>query len=59
MDTEREVQDYEAKISKMISEGGIGVSAYYPYDDLIKDPLTNELQKEDSDHNKTSSPPST
>ena len=61
MDNKREVQDvqdYDAKISKMISEGGIGVSAYYDYEDLNKDPL-KEKPQEETNHNKSSSPPST
>lgn len=58
MDTEREVQDEQTRISKMISEGGIGVSAYYDYEDLNKDPLPKKLQEE-ANHNKSSSPPLT
>ena len=58
MDTEREVQDEQTRISKMISEGGIGVSAYYDYEDLNKDPL-KEKSQEETNHNKSSSPPST
>lgn len=59
VDTEREVRDYEAKISKMISEGGIGVSAYYNYDDLNKDPLPDKPLDEQSNPNPSSSPPTT
>ena len=43
MDIDSEVQEYEAKISKMISEGGLGVSAYYEYDIPNKGSSKKEL----------------
>lgn len=55
MDINHEVQEYEARVSKMISEGGLGVSAYYDYDNPKRDTVTTKPQEAHSEFNNSSS----